>query len=91
MERSALGLCAVLLLCGCSDSVREMEVVNERSPAANANVATETPATQAAAAESVPDAVETALPVDAERLLASTLESAKADNKRVMVHLGAPW
>jgi hypothetical protein len=30
-------------------------------------------------------------PVNAERLLASTLDRAKADNKRVMVHLGAAW
>jgi hypothetical protein len=29
--------------------------------------------------------------LNAERLLASTLESAKAQDKRVMVHLGAPW
>lgn len=29
--------------------------------------------------------------VDASKLLASTLEKAKAEEKRVMVHLGAPW
>jgi hypothetical protein len=89
MKRSVLGLFAVLLLGGCSDSVRDMEMGNDKSPAANATVATETPATPAAAAGSA--AVEAALPVDAGRLLAATLERAKADNKRVMVHLGAPW
>jgi hypothetical protein len=53
-------------------------------------LASKTPAAQTAAAESVPDAAEAPSPIDAERLLASTLESAKAENKRVMVHLGAP-
>jgi hypothetical protein len=91
MKRSVLGLFAVLLLGGCSDSVRDMEMGNDKSPAANATVATETPATPAAAAGSAAAAVEAALPVDAARLLAATLERAKADNKRVMVHLGAPW
>jgi hypothetical protein len=29
--------------------------------------------------------------VNAEQLLATTLASAQADDKRVFVHLGAPW
>ena len=91
MKRSALRLFAVLLLGGCAESAKETEMADDKSPAANATEAAETPAVQTAAGGSVPDAAEAASPVDAERLLASTLESAKADNKRVMVHLGAPW
>ena len=91
MKRSAISLFAVLLLGGCAESVEETEMANDKSPAANATVATETPAARIAAGESVPDAAEAASAVDAEMLLASTLESAKADNKRVIVHLGAPW
>ena len=91
MKRSALKLFVVLLLGGCAESVDEAEMVNDESSAANAAVATETPAAQPAAAVSVSDTAEEASSVDAERLLASTLEKAKAENKRVMVHLGAPW
>ena len=87
MKRFALGSFGVLLLIGCADLAKEMEMVNDKLPAANATVATETPA-----AESVADgAADAASPIDAERLLASTLQNAKAANKRVMVHLGAPW
>jgi hypothetical protein len=42
-------------------------------------------------AEPLRNTADEASPVDAERLLASTLENAAADNKRVIVHLGAPW
>lgn len=91
MKRIALGLFAVLLLGGCADSVEQTEMVDDKSPGAKATTATEKPMAQTAASDSVPDTAEAASRLDAERLLASTLECAKADSKRVMVHLGAPW
>ena len=63
----------------------------DKSTTASATVATETSGAQSAAGKSVPDAADAGSPIDAARLLASTLERAKAENKRVMVHLGAPW
>ncbi len=81
MKRFALGLFVVLLLGGCAESAKETGTASDKSPAAS----------QTTAGEPVPDAAEATSPVDAEKLLASTLKSAKADNKRVMVHLGAPW
>jgi len=77
MKRSALGLLGVLLLGGCADSGEDAAIVTKKSPARN--TATESPA------------AEKGSPLDAERLLASALASAKADDKRVMVHLGATW
>ena len=91
MKRSALRLFAVLLLGGCAESVEETEMANDKSPVANATVTTETPTAENAAAELFSDPAEAISPVDADMLLASTLDSAKADNKRVIVHLGAPW
>ncbi len=91
MTRFAFGLFGLLLLGGCADSVKEAETVTGKSPVGNVPVATEKPSARTTVAESVPGAAEVASAVDAERLLASTLASAKADNKRVMVHVGAPW
>lgn len=91
MKRTALGLFAVLLLGGCGDSVEQTEMVDGKLPTAKATTATEGPMAQNAASDSALDTAEAASPLDAERLLASTLECAKADSKRVMVHLGAPW
>lgn len=76
MKRSFLRLLSILVLAGCAESGIETEIVNDNSPVANG------PA---------PDTSAEVTSVDAERLLASTLESAKADDKRVIVHLGAPW
>ena len=87
MKKSALGLFAVVLLSGCAESARETKVENDSLPVANATEASETPSAETA---EPPEAVEAASPIDAAELLASTLERAKAENKRVMVHLGAP-
>ena len=56
MKRSAIRIFAVLLLGGCAESTIETEMANDKSPDANATVATETPADRTAASESVPDA-----------------------------------
>ena len=87
MKRSALRLFAVLLLGGCSVPATETELAKDESTARG----TETSSTQSVAGESLSDAPDAASSGDAERLLASALQSAKADDKRVMVHLGAPW
>jgi hypothetical protein len=63
----------------------------DKSAAADVPVAAEPPAARVAPNPVDPAAQEAASTVDAEALLASTLEQAKTDNKRVMVHLGAPW
>ena len=70
MKRLALGLVAVLLAGGCSDS-------GKQDPLEKAESATSH--TLAVAS------------LDAEKLLASTLELAKSQDKRVLVHLGAVW
>jgi hypothetical protein len=91
MKSLPLGLLAVLVLGGCGTSAPETATPNGRSPVNKAMVPPETSGDQTVAAESAPPVVEAAPLVDAERLLASTLATAKAENKRVMVHLGAPW
>jgi hypothetical protein len=84
MKNTAFGLLTVLLLGGCADSGTDAKPANvadtERKPA-----------TQSAASESLPEATVAAFPLDAKELFNSTLVSAKTHNKRVIVHLGAPW
>ena len=89
--KTTLGLLAVLLLGGCADSGNDVQPANGKSPADDAATAAQEPAARTAAVESGPVATAADSSLDAERLLASTLESAKAQNKRVLVHLGAPW
>ena len=85
MKKTALGILAILLLGGCVESAKDLEPATGKSVAAKASVP------QTAATESVPNTTLADSSVDAAELLASTLRSAKAADKRVMVHLGAPW
>lgn len=89
MNKSAICLFAVFLLGGCDESVEETETLNDKPTAADVRMPAETPSVRSTEAESV--AAEATPPSDAESLLTATLEIAKADNKRVMVHLGATW
>lgn len=91
MKNTALGLFTVLLLGGCADSAMDAKPVGSQSPAASADVAAQDPILHSDGSESDLKTTAVASSVDAERLLASTLENAKTQNKRVMVHLGAPW
>jgi PBP1b-binding outer membrane lipoprotein LpoB len=90
MNKFALALFAILLLGGCTESAKQTEKVNRKSPSANSPTAPDTSVTRTGADGSGPDAADAASPIDAARLLAATIETAKAENKRVMVHLGAP-
>ena len=91
MQKTGVGFLIVLLLGGCVDSRHDPKSTGDKSPSANVVDAAQQPVGQNAAVESVTDVNEVTSSVDAERLLASTLASAKAQNKRVLVHLGAPW
>jgi hypothetical protein len=84
MKKAALGLLAALLVFGCADSVRESKSASIAEP-------TTKPATQSATGKSASEAKPTESRIDAEKLFNDTLASAKMQNKRVMVHLGAPW
>jgi thiol-disulfide isomerase/thioredoxin len=79
MTRSALALCGALLLGGCADTAPEANTPAGKSGAASVQI------------ESAPDSARTGPLVDAERLLAEALAQAKSENKRVLLHLGAPW
>ncbi len=91
METTVLAILAILLLGGCADSAKDVKPATGKSPTATATVTAQELAAQTAATESVSDTTLADWSVDAAVLLASTLEVAKAADKRVMVHLGAPW
>ncbi|MEQ1906482.1 MAG: hypothetical protein ABL888_20025 [Pirellulaceae bacterium] len=84
MKKTALGLLAALLLVGCADSGRESKPASVAEP-------TTKPATPSATGKSVAETKTTESRIDAEKLFNDTLAIAKMQNKRVMVHLGAPW
>jgi len=91
MKNTAIALLAVLLLAGCTDSVKKVDSVTKSSPKTKATDDTQEPAVQTAKAEPDSQAILADSPVDATVLLAATLEEAKSSDKRVLVHLGAPW
>ena len=103
MKTATIGLLAILLLSGCSSANTEPAesepIVGDSSPAAVTDSADPSQDQSAPDSNDASDghdrteaaSKETASLVDAEQLLASTLACARADNKRVMVHLGAPW
>ncbi len=91
MRRTVLWLYLIALIGGCADSGTEVETATGNRPAANATVETQQPTGQDVASEPESETAVAAPPVDAEQLLATTLATAKADDKRVLVHLGAPW
>ena len=90
MKRTVAWSLAALLLAGCADTGKEVKPAGGKSPTADADVAGQETADLSTAVASDP-ATTAHASVDAEKLLASALETAKADNKRVLVHLGAPW
>ncbi len=75
MRKTIFGLLAVLLS-GCVDATQDAAVDSVPPPGENGM--------QASTTES------DAQPIDAAQLLSSSLATATAENKRVMVHLGAP-
>lgn len=91
MKKTAVALLAVWLLAGCTDSAKKVDSVTKTSPQAKATEKTKELAAQTAKTESKSDTTLAESPVDATVLLATTLEKAKSTDKRVMVHLGAPW
>lgn len=95
MKKTAVALLAVWLLAGCTDSAKKVDSVTKTSPQAKATEKTQELAAQTAKTESKSDTTLAESPVDATVdatvLLATTLEKAKSTDKRVMVHLGAPW
>ncbi len=84
MHKATLLIFACLLFGGCADSAREEKPTTDDATAGEL-------AAQPATAESVSGKALADTSNDATILLASTLERAKAADKRVMVHLGAPW
>jgi hypothetical protein len=90
MNKFAHSFLAAVLLSGCAESARDSKPGNESPPVSAAKETLKTPPSQTATADPTA-AAEVASATDAASLLASTLEEAKAQNKRVMVHLGAPW
>ncbi len=91
MKRFTVGLLAALLLGGCRDSARETKTWDDKSPATSSAAASDTSAGRSEGADDTFDAADAVVPVDAESLLAATFAAAKMEDKRVMVHLGAPW
>ena len=91
MNRLVLGLLAITLISGCVDPATEVETVTGSTGTANAPVETQQPAAQGAVTEPASETTVVAPSVDAEQLLATTLADAKVGDKRVLVHLGAPW
>jgi hypothetical protein len=90
-KKSALTLFALVLLSGCSQSASETTSEDDSSPTANATQAAETSSAAPTTVIEPPDATSVTAPIDAAKLLASTLERAQVEDKRVIVHLGAPW
>lgn len=89
MEKTVLAI-LLLLLGGCSAPVDDFQVSEEgNSATARESMTALQPATQADAAQASAERL-FEFPVDAATLLASTLEQAKTDDKRVLIHLGAP-
>ena len=82
MEKFAVWSLATLLLGGCTESAREVEIATRNSVTDSAFAVGETRTFKPG-----PKAVEVTSPVDAEAALASTLERARADKKRVFVHV----
>jgi hypothetical protein len=92
MGKTALAILAFLVLGGCADSAKDVEPAISKSPTAEEmSVTAQELAAQPVTIESVFDTKMADSSVDAAALLAFTLELAKAADKRVIVHLGAPW
>ncbi len=100
MRRTSLLVLALLLGGGCAEAPDDpTSQVSGPAPAGPSQEARPSAAPgseqQAASSDAVASEAnaptETPAVIDAESLLASTLQQAQAENKRVMVHLGAPW
>ena len=91
MKKIGLILIAVAFVGGCAKTVEESKPSPDESPATESAEEKGTVAAQPDAAKSTTDVVKEDGPIDAESLLAATLAQATAEDKRVMVHLGAPW
>ena len=80
MKKFGFAVLAAVFFLGCTESGTELE-------------STDSSVQPKSAETTSPPSQETASPSsnDAQGLLASAMASAQADDKRVMVHLGAPW
>ncbi len=85
MEKATLVILAVVLISGCAKPVPETALESESLAPGQVRKASESPGKQVGGEASAAPAA-----IDAAQLLASTLEHAKAEDKRVLVHLGAP-
>ena len=100
MRRMSFVVLALVLGGGCADSARELNSgANASKPAASSPAgearkpqdSQDHSAQSKAGALGAVTATEDSSVVNAEVLLASTLQQARTEDKRVMVHLGAPW
>ncbi len=87
MKRYFLGFTVALALCiGCSPADQAVEIAE---PTSNSDVDLAQHENMAHEPQATEDANDST--VDAAQLLAATLADAKANDKQVLVHLGAPW
>lgn len=89
MKKATSAILAFLLLSGCGNSGEDVHSTSNQSPTTKAIEAEL--GGQSAVPAPAPEKESGDSPIDAAELLASTLASAKARDKRVFVHLGAPW
>ena len=91
MKKTPLSLLVLLAICGCGESGVE-QAADAPPQTENAAVTTnpsgdDEPAAPSPETSAVPG---TEISNDASELLAASLDAAKANQKRVLVHLGAP-
>jgi hypothetical protein len=91
MNKTGLAILTCLLISGCTDSPQDVELARTESRDANPTLTEHEFGARTEVAAAVADSTMGDSLADAASLLASTLEKAKAADKRVMVHLGAPW
>jgi hypothetical protein len=86
MKKLTIWLIAAALLSGCAESASDNDASLGKTQTPVTDPTTDEPAVEPGSLASASDSS-----LDAETLLASALEEATAGNKRVLVHLGAPW
>lgn len=84
MKNPIHAIFALFLLAGCSPSAQQV-------PLSDPEITTIQDAPAQDATTEIPDAESTPPTLDAAELLNTALVNAKAQDKRVMVHLGAMW
>ena len=87
MKKTGLAILTFLLMCGCTESPPKSKLAGSESATSTEQKSGD----RSDVADPVSDSAEVDASIDATVLLQSTLAKAKAADKRVMVHLGAPW